>query len=350
MSTKNKGEWGEFYVFLELLASGKLYQGDENLRKLEGKYFNIEHIKKLGSEANHIFYVEDDVVRTEDVEIRREDIKTKLPFIFQSLLLGGSTFEMPEIEQIASSLGIGRISAPSRSKADLEIALTDKQKITSQTHGFSVKTLLGADSTLVNASRHTKFVYKIRGCTPEIAARVNSIEGQGRLRRRLEALVGDDATGVHYERMASEEYRYSVRKIDSSLDEILGQVLLYANCSGIKSLPEIMESEAGQYLMHHDLDREQIIHKLKEFLTASSLGLTPSVKWNGETDVDGGMIMLTAAGEVLAYFLFDVTRFKKYLWSISYFDTPSMTRHDFGYCYEQAGEWYFDIVMQIRNK
>ena len=71
----------------------------------------------------------------------------------------------------------------------------------------------------------------------------------------------------------------------------------------VKTLLEIMKTDEGQNFMHHELDREQIIHKLKECLTASSLGMIPSVKWNGERDVDGGMILLTAKGGGTGLFL-----------------------------------------------
>ena len=32
----NKGEWSEVYVFLKLLAEGKLYAADKDLKKIEG--------------------------------------------------------------------------------------------------------------------------------------------------------------------------------------------------------------------------------------------------------------------------------------------------------------------------
>jgi type II restriction enzyme len=31
----NKGEWSEVYVFLKLLAEGKLYAADKDLKKIE---------------------------------------------------------------------------------------------------------------------------------------------------------------------------------------------------------------------------------------------------------------------------------------------------------------------------
>ena len=42
MLTGNKGEWSEIYVFLKLLADGKLYSADENLEIIENIYYEIK--------------------------------------------------------------------------------------------------------------------------------------------------------------------------------------------------------------------------------------------------------------------------------------------------------------------
>ena len=350
MVTKNKGEWGEFYTFLYLLAEGKLHQGDENLKKIEGRYFNIEHIKKLGDHANQVFYVMDNHIKSESIKLERSIIANALPAVMKEIILGEGAFESAEAEAMARLLGIDRISAPSHIKADMELSLTDKQKITSQTHGFSVKTLLGGDSTLINASSHTKFTYKLKGFDSAKAQQVNNINNGSKLRSRIKSLLFDDSILVAYHRMNSNHYRHNLRKIDSSLDKILANVLLFAHATGTKMLKDIVEDKDNYISSPLDLEKDQVIYKLREYLTVSSLGMQPKKKWNGETDVDGGIIMLTAEGEVLAYFLFDPVRFKKYLWDVSYIETPSMSRYDYGYCYEQDGEWYFDIVLQIRNK
>jgi hypothetical protein len=49
MITGNKGEWSEIYVFLKLLADGKLNAADANLNAIPGVYYPI--IKILRQEA-----------------------------------------------------------------------------------------------------------------------------------------------------------------------------------------------------------------------------------------------------------------------------------------------------------
>ena len=36
----NKGEWAEIYIFLKLLADGKLYAADRNLKKIDDTYLD----------------------------------------------------------------------------------------------------------------------------------------------------------------------------------------------------------------------------------------------------------------------------------------------------------------------
>ena len=38
--TGNKGEWSEIYVFLRLLATGKLFAADADLNKISGTFYN----------------------------------------------------------------------------------------------------------------------------------------------------------------------------------------------------------------------------------------------------------------------------------------------------------------------
>jgi hypothetical protein len=50
----NRGEWSEIYVFLKLLATGKIYAADEHLNRIENMFFPI--IKIIREEgARNIF-------------------------------------------------------------------------------------------------------------------------------------------------------------------------------------------------------------------------------------------------------------------------------------------------------
>ena len=42
----NKGDWSEAYVFLKLLAEGRIYSGDEDLNKVLSVYGCFKNYKK----------------------------------------------------------------------------------------------------------------------------------------------------------------------------------------------------------------------------------------------------------------------------------------------------------------
>ena len=50
----NKGEWSEIYVFLRLLAMGKLYAADAELNKLSDVFYNILNILRSENIGNFI--------------------------------------------------------------------------------------------------------------------------------------------------------------------------------------------------------------------------------------------------------------------------------------------------------
>ena len=62
MLSGNKGEWSEIYVFLKLLATGRLNAADENLDAIANAYYPI--IKILREQNNSSFeYQLDSVIR-----------------------------------------------------------------------------------------------------------------------------------------------------------------------------------------------------------------------------------------------------------------------------------------------
>jgi hypothetical protein len=76
--------------------------------------------------------------------------------------------------------------------------------------------------------------------------------------------------------------------------------------------------------------------------------MTPSKPWNGKNEVDGGIIIVKTTGDLVGYFVFSLEKFKEYLWQNTYFETPSTTRHNFGYIYKEDGQFYFDLNLQVR--
>ena len=79
-----------------------------------------------------------------------------------------------------------------------------------------------------------------------------------------------------------------------------------------------------------------------------ALGMTPQGEWNGLTEAHGGYIIIREDGEVVCYHLYNRDQFQEYLFENTKLDTPSSSRHKFGTVYEENGEQYIKLNLQIR--
>jgi hypothetical protein len=74
----------------------------------------------------------------------------------------------------------------------------------------------------------------------------------------------------------------------------------------------------------------------------------PSKVWTGQYDATGGYLIIKENGDVLCYHIYNRNEFENYLFNNTKLDTASSSRHDFGTVYEENGELYFKLNLQIR--
>ncbi|MCB0745699.1 MAG: HpaII family restriction endonuclease, partial [Ignavibacteriae bacterium] len=91
-------------------------------------------------------------------------------------------------------------------------------------------------------------------------------------------------------------------------------------------------------------------YKIKRFLTDVALGMMPSKVWTGKYDATGGYLIVKENGDVLCYHIYNRNEFEDYLLNNTKLDTASSSRHGFGEIYENSGELYFNLNLQIRFK
>ena len=91
-------------------------------------------------------------------------------------------------------------------------------------------------------------------------------------------------------------------------------------------------------------------YKIKRFLTDIALGMMPSKVWTGEYDATGGYLIVKADGEILCYHIYNKNEFENYLLASTKLDTASSSKHRFGEIYEENGELFFKLNLQIRFK
>ena len=83
-------------------------------------------------------------------------------------------------------------------------------------------------------------------------------------------------------------------------------------------------------------------------MCAAALGMTPASSWDGIDEANGGYIIVTSDGNVLAYHIYNRAFFETYLLNNTKFERASTTRHNFAHVYEENGEMFMNLNLQIR--
>jgi len=216
--------------------------------------------------------------------------------------------------------------------------------------GFSIKSQLGSPSTLLNASQTTNFIYKIAGAKlvhSEIE-KINNIANRKKIKDRVSAIK---AKGGIFEFTKTQKpvFGNNLVLIDSLLPQILSFLLLDFYSSERSSTKDLVCFAEKENPMNFDKANRHLFYayKIKRFLTDVALGMMPGKVWTGEHDATGGYLIVKSDGEVLCYHIYNRNEFENYLLSNTKFETPS-SRNKFGEIYEENGEFYFNLNLQIR--
>lgn len=354
----NKGEWSEFYAFIKILTDGELFAADENLEVLREKFFTVLKIIREEKDGKKSYDISKGNGETEITDgkgntlgtVELSKIKNRVSEIFSEMKRGSSaTFEISLAEQTMRDLRCSQIKASSGRKADLSVVVHDRIAPTFPELGFSIKSMLGSPSTLLNASRATNFVFEIKNFPKEEVGHANGASGNSKLRDKAKEIYTTGAD-LEFESMDSEGFRRNLRKIDSNLPEIIAEILkYYYNGKGVR-LPELVDrlSENRELSEKLDLNKSDYEYKIKNFLSAVALGMTPKKEWDGFAKAHGGYIIVKENGEVVCYHLYNRDEFEEYLYRNTKLDTPSTTRHSFGEIYEEGGKTKIKYNLQIR--
>lgn len=356
--TGNKGEWSELYVLLKLLATGKLYAADENTQPLGNFYFPIKKIFRTEGHGIHTHNIEyhlreegqvDVIVNTMLVNrVSHEQLTSDSETVFRQIINGGDrSFCIVDSESIMNRLSCDKIKAPSSDKTDITLLLHDIHTGCEPICGFSIKSELGMPPTLLNASCATNFRYQVENLPEGDFLDINKIESKNKIIDRISKIysLGGKLT---FRYMVNETFERNLTMIDSRMTEILSRILLYYYKEGISSCADLANHLEDDNPMNMRT-RGFYTYKLKKFLCAVALGLTPTSQWDGTEEANGGYIVISEDGSVLAYHIYNRDRFETYLLNHTKLEKASSVRHHYATIYpdDQIG-YYIDLNLQIR--
>lgn len=363
--TGNKGEWSEIYVLLRLLGTGVLKAGDEQLNEITSLFYPIITILRTETDRPVNYQVRMPNVVVEHADGRRILCLPANEFLHQSerlleaissghgaLFQRKGAFSIPETEAFMHSIQCNELKAPNTDKTDIRIVLHDHRTKLNAEMGFSIKSHLGGDSTLLNAAKTTNVTYSIIGVdyTDADIQRINAIHDNAKLLKRYETIVQDGGKFV-FDRMDSPIFQNNLLMLDCCMPMLVANLLtlrLQTREKRIDRLTEIM-ADCNPLQLKADNIQEIYTYKLKHLLASVALGMMPGTLWNGHYDVNGGYIVVKATGEVLCYHFYDRNRFEDYLFRHAYLEAASTTRHDYGTLFsDPSGHLHFKLNLQLR--
>jgi hypothetical protein len=348
----NKGEWGELYAFCYLLKSGELHAADKDLNALESIYFPIIRIireENSGTVYNYEpgekikIYLGDTFVK----EINSVELDEIVSTMYREIPSGSRAFEIREVEAFFEKIYCGKLKANSTQKKDIVIQLHDIHTGVSPVCGFSIKSYLGANPTLINPGRNTNFVYTINGCNDEIMNRANSIATRTKIIDKMRFLVDSGCCFVPNDHLESPRFKENLEFIDTGMPKFLSLAVLYSYQYRINRSQEVVNKMKELNPLNYS-NLSMYEYKYKKLLCACALGMTPEKDWEGDEDANGGYIVVKRDGTVVCYHIYNRGDFEQYLLDYTYFDRPSTSRYEYMNIYREGNEYRIKLNLQVR--
>lgn len=259
-----------------------------------------------------------------------------------------------ETNQVDEDVGCHQSISKSVDKSDIRIIIHDPRTGVSPLLGFSIKSQLGARSTLINAGVTTNVVYKIEriDLTDELINHINSINQHNKmdLRGRVRYIYEQGGCMV-YAKYQNDVLCKNLMMIDTLLPEIIQRMLLNFYLTDARTVLKLVETVEQENFIGFDLTEYPSFYRRKvaNMLVDSALGMVPKTKWHGEYDATGGYLVVKEDGEVLCYHFYNRNLFEKYLLNNTAFETPGKHElNNFGLVYRKGEDYYMNLELQVR--
>jgi type II restriction enzyme len=197
------------------------------------------------------------------------------------------------------------------------------------------------------------FIYKIVGVnlSDTDISQINNISSRSKIKDRITEIISKNGK-FEFIKTQRTVFSNNLILIDSFLPQILSSVLFQFYSSTLSDTESLVKITEEKKPLGFDTSDKHLFYsyKIKRFLTDIALGMMPSKVWTGQYDATGGYLIVKADGEILCYHVYNKNEFENYLLANTKLETASSTRHGFGELYEESGQLYFKLNLQIRFK
>lgn len=355
--TMNKGEWSELFVFIKMIVEQKLFLSDIDLKR-KNIHFDIDRVSTQNLEYDFCL-IDTCVIKKRNKQTGIEEFidvsnilfHEQLNKVMHEISNGSSTFEVSSFDAIINALGIQYVKGgTSKQKTDIVLDIQNKEYgVYKQNEGFGIKSFLGANPTLLNASGNTNFIFELENIKASDIDKINNIETKTKIIDRI-AMIEQLGGVLKYQSAERNTMEYNLKMIDSYMPQIIGHMLLDFFKNRVSKVSEIVENIHREGQLKKEIqyeDCEMLKNKVSNLLVNILLGMFAGEKWKGNF-LSNGTIMLKNDGDCVGFHIIDLVTLKEYLYKTIKFDTPSTTRHRFGSAYTENSKVYFKLNMQLR--
>jgi HpaII restriction endonuclease len=353
----NKGEWSEFYVFIKLLDERKLYTADENLIIDKSFFYPILNICRdedsygrktydLMSKDKNIKIIDRQGDRL--VVIDGKNLKQKVEQIFEEIssASGQASFSIDCADELIDDLLCDSIKMPSNNKHDILVSIQDVLGIQPE-YGYSIKSMIGAASTLLNSSGATNFIYEVKGLDENLYLEVDAVNT---FKDKLDIIYSNGGS-IDFKKMSSDIFKSNLQMIDIAFPQIMAEFLLkYYKGEGNTFDVLLDKINQDKIIQGLSVSKKHLRYKIKNFLINIALGMVPATEWDSYLKAYGGYIIVRKDGSICCYQLNKRDVFQDYLYNNIKFDTPSTTKFKFGKIYKEGDGTFIKLNLQIRFK
>ncbi|MCH5240685.1 MAG: HpaII family restriction endonuclease [Muribaculaceae bacterium] len=348
----NIGEWSEVYAFFKLLADGRLYCGDGHLNRYDDKYYPILEIFRNDAPDRNAYEVKAAkkailvAGETIHIEIPQKTFRIEAANLLDKIkTIGAGEYE--ETLKFMKKIKCGPVKAKSSDKADIRIVIHNLATGSKPELGYSIKSKLGGDSTLINSNKDaSNFIFQIEGINDSQMRQINSLD---KFKQKFDYIkkVGGK---WRFSKISGETLRNNLTMLDLGMPRIIAACMEKYYTGQGSDIASICKKVTQDDPLHINSSEGQPMYeyKLKQFLLAFALGMTVSSPWYGDFNANGGYIVVKEDGDVICYHFFDRNDLEGYLFNNTKFDTPSTTRHEFGEVYKVMDSYFIKLNLQIR--
>lgn len=348
---QNKGEWSEFYAFIQLLSDG--FVDMETSTDTDRKRTKVLSVKKDG--INFVI-TNDDVFTSEGVAESRDVLRAISAKILKSILNGSKVFAVPEADLLSEMIGVSTKKQTSSSIADLFATIRHEDR--DSEYDLSIKSWLGASPSFFNASKiSTRIHYKISG---DIS---NSILSALRERKATGNVKAIYLNGGYLElnRYANPNFFNGLEFVNSDGPAFFADLVVAGFLSGKygsessvkKDLPSIalaLDIFKDKYRLfatiRNRLMFEARVKNLLYYILMYQLQSGPPETMSA--NAPDNYLAVLSDGKLLC--IVGREKLQEKLFNLCKMDSPASgtNKHDYGNVYENDGEWYIDLQPGIR--